>query len=73
MYNIPHIFLCTYLQFPTFQIIFNDKRGKNINISNFSWRNKVTTNPRPYSRHHSKNKKKYLLLTTEKWQKNIYF
>ena len=45
-------------------------------LLNFSWQNKVTTNPRPYSRsiwHHSKNKNKYLFLTTETWKKSRIF
>ena len=57
--------------------IFNNRNlAKNKIFFNFSWQNKVTTNPRPYSRsiwHHSKNKKKYLFLTQKLGKKQGYF
>ena len=57
--------------------IFNDRNLAKTtrNIFNFSWQNKVTTNPRPYLKVYmasQQKQEKYIFLTTETWQKNIY-
>ena len=57
--------------------IFNrQKLGKNKDIFNFSWQNKVTTNPRHYSRsiwHHRKNKNKKMIFNDRNLEKTRIF